>query len=414
MADFIAVIRRAVDGLAENTPEMRVKVYERARGAVQRQLENMKPRPPEAMLQRQLEKLEAAIREVEGEHGEALPLDEPVAAAVAPEFAEEQAVHDEAEPAPAPETTVEEPVYEASAEPQAVEAAAEPDHVEVTAPQEPQEELADEEPLSEEALSLPTAVAAEATAPAQAETPAPAETYWHPSHEEEGPAEEWHSGERRDIAAEAWPADDERWETPAGHRNEEADEYHADEQHPTEGTAPEPAAVESAEPEAVEAYEPVAPLESITRGIEHASNRLVEPVADFARPQEFVEHSREEPLQADAAAHFDPVWTEPAAETPAPAPKDAETEWAEEELRQYSQTAPVTPDTSARAFEEVISSLEKVAPAAVMPAAKESFSWETAVFDDLPPIEADSNKKAAPVASHFDDVDIFAEVHNGK
>ncbi|MGO7823176.1 hypothetical protein ACC684_39445, partial [Rhizobium ruizarguesonis] len=52
-------------------------------------------------------------------------------------------------------------------------------------------------------------------------------------------------------------------------------------------------------------------------------------------------------------------------------------------------------------------------PAAVMPAAKESFSWETAAFDYLPPIEAGTNKKA-PVASHFDDVDIFSEVHNGK
>ncbi|MBB3522030.1 hypothetical protein [Rhizobium sp. BK456] len=417
MADFIAVIRRAVDGLAENTPEMRVKVYERARGAVQRQLENMKPRPPEAMLQRQLEKLEAAIREVEGEHAEALPLDEPVAAAVAPEFAEEQAVHDEGEPAPAPETTVEEPVDEASAEPQAVEAAAEPDHVEAAAPREPQEEFADEEPLSEEAPSLPTSVAAEATAPAQAETPAPAETYWHPSHEEEGPAEEWHSGERRDIAAEAWPADDERWGPPAHHRHEEAGEYHPDEQPPAEAEelAAEPATVESEEPAAEKAYEPIDSSQRVARGLDHAAHRLVEPVvAEFDRPEEFVEHSREEPLQADAAAHFDPVWTEPAAETPAPAPKDAETEWTEEELRQYSQTAPTTPDTSARAFEEVISSLEKVAPAAVMPAAKESFSWETAVFDDLPPIEGDNNKKAAPVASHFDDVDIFAEVHNGK
>ncbi|EJT04570.1 hypothetical protein [Rhizobium sp. CCGE 510] len=411
MADFIAVIRRAVDGLAENTPEMRVKVYERARGAVQRQLENMKPRPPEAMLQRQLEKLEAAIREVEGEHSEALPLEAAVAAA---ESSEEQAVYDEGEPTPAPGTAVDEPVYEASAEPQAVEPADEPDHPEAAAPQEPQEKLADEEPLSEEAPSLPeTSVAAEATAPVQAETPVPAETYWHPSHEEEATAEEWHSGEGRGIAAEAWPADDERWKTPAGHRNEEADEYHADEQHPVEETAPEPPVVEGAEPEAEEAYEPVAPLQPISRGIDHASNRLVEPVADFARPQEFVEHSRETPLQADAAAHFDPVWTEPVAETPAPPPKDAETEWAEEELRQYSQAAPITPDVSARAFEEVISSLEKAAPAAVMPAAKESFSWETAVFDDLPPIDASSNKKT-PVASHFDDVDIFAEVHNGK
>lgn len=82
MADFVAVIRRAVDGLTENNPEMRVKVYERARGAVTRQLESMKPRPPEDMLRRQLEKLEAAIVEVEAEHAEALPAaEEPVAEA---------------------------------------------------------------------------------------------------------------------------------------------------------------------------------------------------------------------------------------------------------------------------------------------------------------------------------------------
>ncbi|MBX5160171.1 hypothetical protein HJB86_29220 [Rhizobium sp. NZLR3b] len=414
MADFIAVIRRAVDGLAENTPEMRVKVYERARGAVQRQLENMKPRPPEAMLQRQLEKLEAAIREVEGEHSEALPLEAAVAAVPAPESSEEQTVHDESEPTPAP--VVEEPTYEASAEPQAVEPADEPDHLEAAAPQEPQEKLADEEPLSEQARSLPeTSVAAEATAPAQAETPVPTETYWHPSHEEEAPAEEWHSSEGRDIAAEAWPADDERWEPPAENRNEESGEYHPDEQHPAEAEelAAEPATVESEEPAAEKAYEPIDASQRVARGLDHAAHRLVEPVAEFDRPQEFVEHSREEPLQADAAAHFDPVWSEPAAETPAPAPKDAETEWAQEELRQYSETAPVTADVSARAFEEVISSLEKVAPAAVMPTAKESFSWETAAFDDLPPIDAGSSKKT-PVASHFDDVDIFAEVHNGK
>ena len=105
MADFIAVIRRAVDGLAENTPEMRVKVYERARGAVQRQLENMKPRPPEAMLQRQLEKLEAAIREVESEHSEALPDDEADIASAAPELTEAAP-----EAAPAAEAAGPEPI----------------------------------------------------------------------------------------------------------------------------------------------------------------------------------------------------------------------------------------------------------------------------------------------------------------
>jgi hypothetical protein len=71
MADFIAVIRRAVDGLSNNTPEMRAKVYDKARSAVLRQLENMNPRPPEQMLQRQLAKQEAAILEVDAEYAEA-------------------------------------------------------------------------------------------------------------------------------------------------------------------------------------------------------------------------------------------------------------------------------------------------------------------------------------------------------
>ncbi len=85
MADFIAVIRRAVDGLSNNTPEMRARVYEKARAAVVRQLENMSPRPPEHMLQRQLDKLDAAIREVEAEHADALPpLEEEPQAPVAP------------------------------------------------------------------------------------------------------------------------------------------------------------------------------------------------------------------------------------------------------------------------------------------------------------------------------------------
>ncbi|OWV80138.1 hypothetical protein ATY77_25260 [Rhizobium sp. R634] len=416
MADFIAVIRRAVDGLAENTPEMRVKVYERARGAVQRQLENMKPRPPEAMLQRQLEKLEAAIREVEGEHAEALPLDEAVAAEAEPDVSEEQAVHDEGESVPAAETAAGEPVYEAYAEPQAAEPAAtaeEPDHehMEAVAPQEPQDEVPADEPLSEE-----TAASTEAHVSPEEEEPAPAETYWHPSHEEEAPAEEWHAAEAHHAAAEDVPGEDGLREPAAEHHPyEEADDYRGDEQHSAqaEEIAAEPAAAEADEPQGEAAYEPIESFQPVAGGLDHAAQRLVEPVADFDRPQEFVEHSREEPLQADAAGHFDPVWAEPAAETPAPAPKDAETEWAEEELRQYSETAPAAPDTSARAFEDVISSLEKVAPAAVMPTAKEAFSWEKAAFDDLPPIEAGTDKKT-PVASHFDDVDIFAEVHDGK
>lgn len=73
MADFVAVIRRAVDGLADNNPENRERVYDKARGAVRRQLENMSPRPSDDLMRRQLDKLETAIGEVELEHTEALP-----------------------------------------------------------------------------------------------------------------------------------------------------------------------------------------------------------------------------------------------------------------------------------------------------------------------------------------------------
>lgn len=114
MADFVAVIRRAVDGLANNTPEMRVRVYEKARSAVQRQLENMKPRPSDDMLRRQLEKLDAAIAAVEAEHAEALPPEPaapvvPVAAAAAYAAAEPSAAEDvPAEPQPMADEPVEE------------------------------------------------------------------------------------------------------------------------------------------------------------------------------------------------------------------------------------------------------------------------------------------------------------------
>ncbi|THF53624.1 hypothetical protein [Allorhizobium terrae] len=128
MADFVAVIRRAVDGLSNNTPEMRVKVYEKARGAVMRQLENMTPKPSEDMLRRQLDKLELAIKDVESEYAEALPAEDETVDA-APAYEPEQVhapepYHAEPEPyeEPAP---YEEPV--SAAEPEGVETAYEPE-----------------------------------------------------------------------------------------------------------------------------------------------------------------------------------------------------------------------------------------------------------------------------------------------
>ncbi|MDR7144015.1 hypothetical protein [Rhizobium sp. BE258] len=367
MADFIAVIRRAVDGLTENTPEMRVKVYERARGAVQRQLENMKPRPPEAMLQRQLEKLDAAIREVEAEHAEALPDDnavalEPVAAAEAiPEPVYEE---------PAAEAPVEEPVH----------AAAEP--VEEAAPEEHpayEEPVADQEPAAAEpAYEEPQPIYHEEAAPAaepevHAEEPAP---WQQPA--EDAPAETWHAPQH---------------EEPVEPEHHVAAETAVFEEH-------------HAEPEPVEAVEPLRASEY------NPANRLVEPFASFEKPQEFVEQTQEEPLQSDAAGRFEPVWSEPVAEAPAEPPKDAETVWADQELHNFSALAPAAnADSGARAFEEALSGLSSVPEPAKMPPAHEGFSWEAAAFDDLPPIDAPKKAAAAP---HADDSDLFSEVHGNK
>jgi hypothetical protein len=76
MADFVAVIRKAVDNLAENTPENRARVYDKARAAIRRQLEAINPQPTDEVIARQLDKLDHAIEEVEREHAEALPADQ--------------------------------------------------------------------------------------------------------------------------------------------------------------------------------------------------------------------------------------------------------------------------------------------------------------------------------------------------
>ncbi len=188
MADFVAVIRRAVDGLTDNTPEMRVKVYDRARGAVQRQLESMKPRPPEEMLRRQLDKLEAAIVEVEAEHAEAMPAaEEPVAAApvvsheAAPEPVEQH--HAEVEAHREPEAHEQEPV------PAEVHA-----HEEPGAPQPVHEELVQEEPAvyAEPDRSHEHAHAEEWSEPYQEEHHAPAEQHAVAEHHVAVPEEPTH------------------------------------------------------------------------------------------------------------------------------------------------------------------------------------------------------------------------------
>ncbi|MGN7828737.1 hypothetical protein ACTJJ8_18590 [Agrobacterium radiobacter] len=145
MADFVAVIRKAVDGLANNTPENRAKVYDKARSAVVRQLENMKPRPPEELLRRQIAKLDAAIAEVDSEYAEALPALEDDDA-VSPAAEETAASYYQQDAADADEARAAEPVEQAEQE----EERHEPVYEE-PAPAEPaQPEPVYEEPAEEE------------------------------------------------------------------------------------------------------------------------------------------------------------------------------------------------------------------------------------------------------------------------
>jgi len=195
MADFVAVIRRTVDGLSDNVPEMRAKVYEKARGAVRRQLESMKPRPSDEMIERQMVKLEAAINEVESDHAEALPAleDQPVdsvaegTAAEPADVAAETVAIDEAEP-------VAEPVAEEHRADVAEEQHHEPvepeeahDAEQVPAVEETAEPAAYEETVARETVSEPVAeveeTVSEPTESAPAVEPAPQQPEFVETHE---------------------------------------------------------------------------------------------------------------------------------------------------------------------------------------------------------------------------------------
>lgn len=201
MADFVAVIRRTVDGLSENTPEMRDKVYEKARAAVRRQLENMNPRPSDDMINRQLAKLENAIGEVDSEYAEALPaIDRVEPEAEVVEAAEPVAAE------PEPVEAVEAPVEQVAAESEPATAAAEEPAPEAVSDAEPayaeSGEQADDyaEPLPVEAPAEYAEVAAEQVEAAE-EQPV---TTWEPPVEDELPvAAQAHDEE---IVAAAEPA----------------------------------------------------------------------------------------------------------------------------------------------------------------------------------------------------------------
>ncbi len=78
MSDFVAVLKKTLDGLGDTTPEMRQRVYEKARSTISAKLEAMSPPPSSLVANRQRTALEDAIVEVERGYksGPQEPLDE--------------------------------------------------------------------------------------------------------------------------------------------------------------------------------------------------------------------------------------------------------------------------------------------------------------------------------------------------
>jgi hypothetical protein len=73
MADFVAVLRKTIQNLGDNTPEMREKVYDKARATIVAKLEAIDPPPPPAVVERQKKALEDAIAVVRTDYEPAAP-----------------------------------------------------------------------------------------------------------------------------------------------------------------------------------------------------------------------------------------------------------------------------------------------------------------------------------------------------
>jgi hypothetical protein len=71
MADFVAVLRKTIGALGDNTPEMREKVYDKARTTIDAKLAAINPAPPQAVIDRQKKALEDAIAVVRADYAEA-------------------------------------------------------------------------------------------------------------------------------------------------------------------------------------------------------------------------------------------------------------------------------------------------------------------------------------------------------
>jgi hypothetical protein len=79
VADFVAVLRKTLDGLGETTPEVRARVYDKARSTIAAKLAAIDPPPPATVAERQKRALEDAIRQVEARYPKSAPNNDPLA-----------------------------------------------------------------------------------------------------------------------------------------------------------------------------------------------------------------------------------------------------------------------------------------------------------------------------------------------
>lgn len=70
MADFVAVLRKTIGSLSDNTPEMREKVFDKARATIEARLKAIEPPPPAAVVERQRKALEDAIATIRADYVE--------------------------------------------------------------------------------------------------------------------------------------------------------------------------------------------------------------------------------------------------------------------------------------------------------------------------------------------------------
>ncbi|WP_367717336.1 hypothetical protein AB2N04_04485 [Nitratireductor sp. GISD-1A_MAKvit] len=68
MADFSAVLKKTIEGLSENTPASRERIYQKARATIENRLAAMDPAPSATVANRQRKLLEDAVAKVEAEY----------------------------------------------------------------------------------------------------------------------------------------------------------------------------------------------------------------------------------------------------------------------------------------------------------------------------------------------------------